>query len=296
MRSGIYTDISNNDYHADKDSYSSSLIKKMNVPALAKHYMSTPQEHKECFRIGSAIHKFILEPKQFFDEFLLGIDTPRRSKDNKREWSDWFSDHGADGQEIVDAPAVTWNGKFEKQTGKHMVKPEEIEEIKLMSNAIANSPSSLALISDGAAESSIYWKDDETGLNLRVRPDYLGKKICDLKSIASADDRSIERAIKGMGYGISAAMYQDGVFQVTESYLDFVFLFIEKSPPFLIREISLGEIEQEYYSSIYRGGVSALSKCLKRGVWDGYKNDLNFKIQYLEPNILAKIDQEPEIY
>ena len=279
MDANIHYAMSNADYHAKKDSYSSSLIKMMDVPAEARHYMTAPREYKQCWSIGSAIHKYILEREDFSSEFLTGISEARRSSANKKDWAQWFSDQGADGSGIVEGAAATWNGKFEQQTGKNMVTPEEIADIKMMSDAICDDPDALQLIVGGAAESSIFWTDEDTGLRLRIRPDYFTDNFTtDLKSIESLSDASITRAIANMGYGISAAMYQDGTFNLTGNQTPFVFLFIQKKAPFMTRTICLDELSQSAFLQKYIGLKEKLANCIRNDVWKKRENDLSFSL------------------
>lgn len=280
IKEGIIRGLSNASYHGDKSSYSSTLIKKMSVPAEALYYMETPQEPKEAYRLGSAIHKWILERAKFKSEFLTGIDCARRSKADKSSWADWYSAHGADGDAIVfENPAAKWNGLFEQQTGLSMVKPEEIEAIKLMAESVMRSENASELLSKGEAESSIYWKDQDTGLNLKVRPDYLsGDFISDLKSCESVHDHNIIRAIINYGYGISQAMYQDGVHQVTGDWLPFTFIFIEKTPPHACRVIVLDDEAQDAAWNQYLSLKRKLAECLNSDNWPGLPDNLTLSL------------------
>lgn len=274
---GIYRDISNAEYHADKTSYSSSLIKKMDVPAIAKYYMDSPQEYKDEFRIGSAIHKYILENDDFHKEFLTGIDCRRSGAVNKAAWAQWFVEHGAaDGWDIVEHKAAEWYPMFEQQSGKSMVTPAEIEEIRMMAESVYRSPNAKKILDDSERESSIYWQDEETGLNLRIRPDSMNDRfIGDIKSIASVDDYTIDSAYVNLGYDVQDAMYTDGAQRVTGIYRPFIFIFVQKTAPYLSRCINMKEIHKEEGWNKYRERVLRLAECLESGDWPGLPDDLD---------------------
>ncbi len=275
---GIFQGISNADYHADRSSYSSSLIKKMDVPAVARYAMDNPPKYKDCFRIGSAVHKYILERDDFESEFLIGIDCARRSNDDKQEWAQWFFEHGADGEHIIQHPAAKWNGMFEEATGKHMVTPEEKKELILMAESVAANKNALRLLEEGAPEQSVYWVDDETGLQLRCRPDYLSKFCSDLKSCRSAKPGAVSRDVVNLGYHISQAMYTDGLLQVTGEYHPFLFIFVEKTPPYLCAVYGLDEEAKELGWSEYRRLVVKLAECLETDTWPGLEDDLQLSL------------------
>jgi hypothetical protein len=275
----IKTGISNAEYHADRSSFSSSILKMMNCPAKAKWEIENPSPRTETLALGSAIHKWILERDQFNEEFLIGIDRARRSKDDRQAWADWYSERGADGNVVIDRPAAEWNAEFERQTGKNMVTPDTLKMLIDMADAVASNPNANELISKGVAEQSVYWTDDETGLNLRCRPDYMNAEfISDLKSAAEIDDRAIIRAVANFSYSLSQGMYQQGVYEATGQWRPFLFIFVEKSPPYQCRVISLDEAAAIAGYEKYREAARILKTCIDTGEWPGYKDNLNFQL------------------
>lgn len=286
-RHGVFSGISDKEYHSDKSSYSSSLIKKMDVPAIAKHYMDSPPTYKEHFAIGRAIHSYILEPEKFAAQFLTGISCARRSAADKENHADWYGAHGWDSARdwIIHSknPAATWASEFERVTGKNIVTPDQVEEIKLMSEAVFANGNARQLLENGNAEQSVYAEDPETGLNLRVRPDYDSPDFhADLKSIQAVDDYTIDRAIANFGYDVSASMYQH-VFQLATGELledgkprhkPFCFIFISKSAPFMCRVILLSKESMAVGWEKYVERKQRLADCLKSNEWPGYDDDL----------------------
>lgn len=279
MKPGIYGGIPNAEYHATKDSYGSSTLKLMDVPALAKHRIDNPGEYKEVFRVGSAIHTYVLEPEYFNREFLTGITKARRSNDDKLAWVEWYAENGwtaADQHILIEKkPAATWNAEFERVTGKNMVTPQEIEEISLMSESVAANPNAMQLLQDGKAEQSIFWQDQETGLNLRCRPDFMNDFCSDLKSIQTVDNYAIDRAIANLGYDVQAAMYSDGIHQITGEVKPFTFIFIQKTAPYLCRVISLSTESMQIGWEKYEERKRALKSCLDADSWPGIPDDLD---------------------
>ena len=252
----------------------------MAVPAEARYYMTTPHEPKDTYRIGGAAHKYVLERDDFEAEFLTGISCDRRSKADKMAWGDWFSAHGADGDDITQGnPAAQWNGLFEQQTGMCMVKPEEIETIKLMSESIMRNDNAAELLSQGEAESSIFWTDEATGLPLKVRPDYLSNAfISDLKTCDSVHDHNITRAITNYGYAISAEMYKEGCYELMGKWMNFLYIFIEKSEPYACRVIALDDEAQDAAFKQYEILKLRLAECLATDTWPGLDDNLQFSL------------------
>jgi hypothetical protein len=160
-----------------------------------------------------------------------------------------------------------------------MVTPEEIETIKLMSESIMRNENVSELLSKGEAESSLFWTDKATGLPLKVRPDYLNNSfISDLKSCDSVHDHQITRSITNYGYAISAAMYADGVYQITGVWKLFLFLFIEKTPPYSCRVIALDNEAQDAAYGQYETLKLRLAECLASDKWPGLDDNLEFSL------------------
>ncbi len=277
---GIFPDISNTDYHADKESYSSSLIKKMDIPAMAKHTMNNPSEYKDCYRIGTAIHTFLLEPHLFEKEFFTGISCAKRSKDNRNEWASFFIDKGADGYGITALPAAEWYAEFQKQTGRSILSPDEIQSIKGMAESVGKNPRAMELLTNGEAEQSIYWTDKETGLNLRVRPDFLNHCCSDLKSVQSAKPQFFAKKAFDLGYHISQAMYQDGILQVTGEFKEFKFICVEKTGPYLNAVHAFNEESAEEGYKQYRSYLNKLAECLNSGKWPGVEGNEDMSLPH----------------
>ena len=276
VKTGIHDNISNADYHADKDSYSSSIIKFMHTPALAKYTIDNPPEYKDVFRIGTAIHTKILEPHLFDDAYFTGISVPRRGAANLSEWDEFFAKHGA--FDITQLKAADWYAEFEKQTGKSILTPDELKQINDMAKSVKSNDIAVELLSSGKSEQSIYWQDEETGLNLRVRPDYLGNSISDLKSVKSAYAPFFAKSAYDLGYHISNAMYQDGVNQVTGEDKPFYFICVEKKPPYLCAVHQFNIESTKEAEKHYRSYLTKLKSCLEFDYWEGYDNEMSLSL------------------
>lgn len=272
-RKGIYSGILNAEYHGDKHSYSSSLIKLMNVPALGEHYLNNPPEYKDCYRIGTAIHTFLLEPELFDDQFFSGINCARRSKEEKQTWGDFFTSHGAIGSEIITKPAAKWYAEFQKQTGRSILTDDELKEIKAMAESVGKNKQAMELLIGGDAEQSVYWTDKETGLNLRCRPDFLNAHCSDLKSVQSVKPQFFAKKAYDLGYHISQGMYQDGLMKVTGEFKPFRFICIEKTAPYLCAVYSLDDESAELGYNTYKSNLKKLAECLDSGIWPGYEDN-----------------------
>jgi len=277
---GIIQGLSNADYHADKSSYSSTLIKKMAIPAEARYAMENPGEYKESYRIGAACHAFILEPDVFKKEFKIAPKIARRSGADKMAWISFFIDNGwCEAEEFVYSnKAAEWNPAFTAATGINFVDKEEIERINLMAKSMQSNPNAMRLLQNSVSEASVYWTD-ESGLNLRCRPDALSDSfITDLKTAERLDDYAVDRSIANFGYDLQDAMYTHGCQVASGKYRPFTFIFAQPKPPFMVRVIVLNEYAKEKGWDKYQANKARLKECLDSGVWAPLPDDLDHEL------------------
>jgi exodeoxyribonuclease VIII len=276
METGIVAN-SNAEYHGGPGISSSGLKLLQISPAhYWARYLDPDREEREQSRaliIGSAIHTATLEPDEFEKRYAVvpeGID--RRSKEGKA----LFAEIEAAG--IV--PLSQADAKLTQRT----------------SAAMRRHPVGKRLLElPGLVEHSIYWRDAETGVLCKCRPDkhippcadFPNGLIFDLKSAEDADVDGFTRASYNYGYHIAAAFYSEG-FQIAYGTADpppFILGVVEKESPFAVRFYSAGAGQEEVDGE---GGISPLqlggqivhsllpiyASCLKSNVWPGYPVDI----------------------
>ncbi|MCU7836133.1 MAG: PD-(D/E)XK nuclease-like domain-containing protein [gamma proteobacterium symbiont of Taylorina sp.] len=271
--------LSNADYHAES-AYGSTSVKQAEVPAVLQYHQNNPQEYKDCFRIGSLIHTCILEPEKLNEEYLTAPNIGKRSKADRESWADWFLEHGAnDVPEIITKPAANWYGEFQKQTGISIVTPDELSKFMQMLHSVQSNSEAVSLLSGGRAEQSLFFTDDETGVNLKVRPDQLNDQFCtDIKSTRNAKPHAFARSIMDFGYHISQAMYLDGIKQVTGRDVQYRYIVIQKDAPYLCVVYQLSDESAEIGRVKYRELLRKLAECLESDQWPGLENNFDLSL------------------
>ena len=254
MKPGVYTDISNNDYHTSAG-YSSTTIKKFlnQTPAsILFEKTNKPKDDKPAYSLGSAVHSLILEPEKFDDDFAVTGNWNLRTNLGK-ETRDRF---------------------VAENQGKIIITPEDYAQARMMANSVLDHPMSSACLTGTKNENSIFWKEDfesreVEGLNLeillKVRPDAISTDypiIYDIKTCKSAAYKDFQKDIVNFGYHISAAMYLKGVnsceeFTNQKFYDSFCFICVEKEPPY---QVAVYELDPEFL----RIGAMFFNKALER--------------------------------
>ena len=218
------------------------------------------QEHKEDDTLalleGRAIHKMILEPDTFYDEFAIAPKVDRRTISGKAEYEDFIKN-------LQD---------------KEIITDESYTKAVEMAKALKQNPDAVKFLT-GEHEQSFFWTDAETGEPCKVRPDVLTevdgiKYIVDYKTTDSCADGAFERSVRKYGYKFQAGMYREGVFQNTFDEYKFAFVAQEKKPPYASRlYICTDGFVNEGYQQ-FRKAITIYHDCKTLDVWSGYEEEI----------------------
>ncbi|MDD2742061.1 MAG: PD-(D/E)XK nuclease-like domain-containing protein [Rhodocyclaceae bacterium] len=251
-------DMTNAAYHGDRDIVSSSGLKKILVsPLHYQAYLTGKSEETTALRVGTAIHTALLEPHLFDSSYVVAPTVDRRTKDGKAQWEAFMATLGT----------------------KSLVTEAERSMIDGIVAQVRQHKMANTLLGMGKAEQSIFWTDEETGIRCKVRPDSLSSyAILDVKSTESAHRDEFPRSCVRYGYDLSAAMYQEGVRQLTGETVDFVFLAVEKSNPHLCALYKASEEMMVSGYAKFRNALRILAECRASGVWGGYQPEGDYEL------------------
>ena len=140
-------------------------------------------------------------------------------------------------------------------------------------NSIQYHPAASKLFANGAAETSIFWQDPDTGEDCKARLDFTNTSeiIVDLKTTADASLDQFGKSIANFGYHRQAAMYSDGYEAVHgKPPKAFVFVAVESKPPFAVGVYNLDAQGIEKGREEYKALLSEFGQCKKSGIWPAY--------------------------
>jgi len=319
---GVYFGMSNEEYHADP-ALSVTGIKNLLVSPL-DYWMESPlnpeaepEEEEDHFIKGRAFHCFFGEgidafnaayavalDKADFPNALSGGDELRA--ECKRLGVSAGGTIAAMCERIHEAdpcaelwPVMVENHKAANE-GKEMLSRAAFKEMERTAKALDWHPDARKCLTGGYPEVAIFWIDEETGVRMKVKVDYLkAKAAIDLKTFGNPAkfpvDEAIARAMAARKYNIQAATYMTGIEQAKplvkagavfgdappQEWLDafasspehaFIFLFMQtgKVPNirvrrFLRRDKNRGEMMawQSGYR-MFRHGVELYRDCMER--------------------------------
>lgn len=187
-------DIEDPGYFRLKSIDQSQLKQFLKNPAdWAYHRLNDDHKPTDAMKFGTAFHAYLLGTS---DVVSLPEGESFRSKDNQK----WRADQLEAGNIIV-----SYN---DMQLLKRM--KEGIEQTSLMPEY----PDYMEIIEQGTKEQCIEWKDRQTGLMLKAKPDLIPAGtdyLVDLKTAQKADAESFAKEVINYGYHIQTVFYRAAV-------------------------------------------------------------------------------------
>ena len=243
--------MTNAEYHGHPAISKSSLFKLKESPEKFRYYMDHPQPKTPSLIFGSALHKWALEPDSFFSEFAVAPEIDRRTKSGREKWEAFNAENA----------------------GLEIISLEELQTIHLMVDSLLKNKYARTLIKSSLHEQSFFWTDELTGEECKCRPDILLDSlhiIADLKSCESAETDSFMRDAIKYGYHLQSFMYTDGVRHNTGNTYQFVFIAVEKKPPYAVNIMQADELFIRYGEDTFRELIGIYHECRETGNWWGY--------------------------
>ena len=221
-------------------------------PAHLKWRMENPPEATPALIFGQALHCMILTPSDFGSQFVFMPAADRRTKAGREAW---------------DAAA-------EQAQGKTQLPFAWVEQISGMTNAVVFNQAAARLLR-GPHESSYFWSDSLTNELCKCRTDAetdIGNihLIVDLKSCQDASTDAFMRDALNYGYDVQAAMYTDGYKAVTGQEASFVFIAVEKNPPYAVNILQADTLFMQHGQDRYRHLLGLYHEFRQRNQWPGY--------------------------
>lgn len=242
------------EYHAHPALSRSRLWLLHESPQKFKWAEEHPEPPSPAFRLGAAFHKLALEPETFDDEYVVAPTIDRRTKDGKALWEKFTQDSA--------------------QMGKELLNVDEMEVIAAMRESLMANPTARVLIEKGEKEQSIFWTNLRTNLELKCRPDiYIAGEvnvIADLKSTGSADTESFSRECIRFGYDVQAAMYTEGLKTKLPGNYTFIFIAVEKTPPYAVNVMEMDPAMIQYGQYRFEELLVKYQECRASGNWYGF--------------------------
>ena len=275
---GAYRDIPAEDYHGNANllpapSLSSTGAKLLLNKSPYHFWFQSPmnpdrveQEEKAHFSVGKAAHDLILLSERWPEFYHVLPEGFARNKTKA----------------MPEAIAAYEAAVSEK---KCILTHDGAETVRQVAESIKRNPVAVTALTNGESETTLAWKDPETDVWLRARPDFMPAAarvggdvivVSDLKFVAGshADPEGFKRAISNFGYHQSAAFYADGIKATFGHYpTHWLHVVVEKDAPYCTALYELPQEDIERGRWLNREAIRKFAECLNAGKWPGYADD-----------------------
>ena len=266
---GVYANIPDEVYHADRNSLSSSGARTLlwSSAAAFDEQQRTPRAPTAAYDQGHLVHLMVLGEGariEVLDPAVHGLKADGTPSDKPTSTAMWKQ-----------AEAEV------RERGAIPITPAEYAEAKRMADQVFKHPLARNVLSRGDAEVSGYWTDPDTGVRLRWRADWLhpGRTrliIVDYKTTKSARPSSFHRSCGDYGYHQQEAWYRDGAI-ANDLDPDPLFIFIaqEKTPPYLVSVHESHPDDIARARALNRKAIDLYAECRRTGIWPGYGDGIH---------------------
>lgn len=269
---GLYSGVPMEAYHSgsicDGPSVSTSGLKTIfdDSPADYWHtsyYNPDAAKRREAahLTLGQAAHHLLLGEPNFRKIFVLRpTELPHYKTGEFRAW------HGANTE------CKEW---LQKQTaaGLSVITADQLDDIKGMAKQLGLNAMVRDGILRGLIEHSLFWKDKESGVWLKCRPDAIptaSGDFANLKTARSVQWLDLQRAIADYAYHMGAAMEREGARAVLGfSLSSYALVFVQSTGPWSVRVVQLKPDDIELGWQQCRKAIKAFAAGMKTGRWPG---------------------------
>lgn len=271
---GLYSNIPLEHYHSrdvcDGVSISSSGLRTLFSESPAHYWVNSVYNkeriEKETSRemiVGRAAHHLMMGEPYFAEVFRKAPDEVPDQKGVLVPWS------------LRTNYAKAWMDA-RRQEGRIVIFPNEVEQLKGMAEALGAHPMVKAGAFDGYIERSGFWRDKETGVWLKVRPDVIPSDsgdFVDLKTTTSVQWTDLQSTIATFGYLQQFALMREVFRNLGLPVASATLIFVERKPPHCVRIVSLRPVDLDRGERLNRRALRAFVRCFKGKRWPGPGGD-----------------------
>lgn len=208
-----------------------------------------PESKTDALVVGNAFHVLTLENDIFPYHFII------RPK---------FSGTGS----------VAKREAFEAEhADKEIITMEQYDMVRRMRDAVMKHPAAFELLKIGQAETTLKWEDILTDAPCKCRMDWWNpdvRVIVDLKSTDDASDEGFAKSSFNYRYHVQGAFYLDGAKANNLNPDGFIFIAVEKKPPYLVNIFYMPPDVIDFGIRVYRDDLKKYMECRQTNQWPGY--------------------------
>lgn len=256
---GVYS-ISMQDYHSQLcagPSISSSRLRTIFTQSPAHYWcrselnperIDEDETEKAHFVLGRAAHHLLLGEDAFSTLFIC----------RPEQWDSWRTKDARQWRESQEAD------------GRTVLIPSQLDAIRGMAKSLAKHPLVTAGILNGQIEQSLIWRDRETGVWLKCRPDAIPNESGDFADLKTSSNfgEDLDRDVFRHRYDIQAALTKWAAKEVLKLEMEsFSFVFVGVKPPYCVDVLTLDKEDIQHAEKDLRQAVRTFAWCLEHDNW-----------------------------
>lgn len=258
---GLYRGVPESVYHSRVAGIASKSVLELiaRAPAAYEAWLAGKDRQAETPTLffGKALHMALLEPDRYRTTYTVEPNFGDcRFKEAKATRDAWRAENKS----------------------KLLLEQADATHIDgMVKSAKAHPLVSKMLCDDGVSELTARWLDDETGIVCKSRADYYVERLnlcVDIKTAEDARADAFVRSVTNYGYHRQNAFYDDGFRAVGAALEHFVFVAIEKAPPYLIGVFNLDDDAIRRGRGWARSSLRTFADCIERGEYPGYDTSI----------------------
>lgn len=272
---GIHAGIPEAEYHSKPALSSTQARQILDSPARYQWLQQQPRKSTAAFDLGTAVHTKVLGTGIahviYPDEHLTPSGAVSKS-----------------------AKTMAWEEE-QRANGVVLVSRDDARRVDAMAESVLAHHEARALLEQtGMTEASVFATDDETGIDVRARFDYLvtGGISFDLKTTAdTATAHDFRRSVAKYRYDVQQGHYLDALALAGGMTADFRFIVVEKAAPHFVGVIQL----DDHFAAIGRRDAlrarRTLRDCIDSGIWPTGLED----VAYIDAPYWLEDDNDMEV-
>lgn len=214
-----------------------------------------PKKDTEAQILGRLVDQALLEPERFQDAYHV---RPEGMKFTEKEGKAWKAEHS-------DRPIIY---------------KEDENDIAGMIASVLGNKIARQIIIGGHSQASVFCHHASTGLLRKGRLDKLltdstkRPAIADLKTCENGSPRMFANAVARFWYHVQGVFYSDMLEDLIGEQPFFVFIAVEKTPPYACTVYQLDGESMQAGRRQYQQDLELFAVCRDRGVWPSYSEQI----------------------
>jgi len=254
----VLSEVPNEEYHARTELGHSDVLRISRSPLEYRYHKEHPVDPSlKALIIGSAFHTAVLEPEKFSSGYLILPE-----------------DIDGRGPRTAHYREALEQMKVERPHKKWLAASDYDLVMNLAESVLAHPVLQEALDRPHRTEGTAFFNG--WGCECKCRPDltsFRGARtvdVIDLKSCQDASPAGFAKAMANWGYDVQKVFYERGLRENSLEVKRFLFVAVEKTPPYLCGVHEIHKDDLFTARTIIRQACATYLDCRARDVWPGY--------------------------